>query len=71
MQTMVATLHDQALESETARLEGFYESVPPGLLAAPLLASAAVPELPCGPEYLAIPPLPRLPPDIMDTRHYP
>lgn len=27
MQSMVATLHDQALESETERLEGFYESV--------------------------------------------
>ncbi|CAA0127318.1 Putative DNA repair helicase RadD [Mycolicibacterium vanbaalenii] len=27
MQTMVATLHDQALESETERLAGFYESV--------------------------------------------
>lgn len=27
MQAMVTTLHDQALESETERLEGFYESV--------------------------------------------
>lgn len=27
MQEMVATLHDQALETETERLEGFYESV--------------------------------------------
>jgi predicted helicase len=27
MQSIVATLHDQALESETERLEGFYESV--------------------------------------------
>lgn len=27
MQTMVATLHDQALDTETQRLEGFYESV--------------------------------------------
>lgn len=27
MQAMVATLHDQALDTETERLEGFYESV--------------------------------------------